>query len=368
MPQLHPNINPLEELNFPGCLYLDLIEYDEISSFRVADVDISTNLMADPSKWLRITPKQQSLQVSQKVSFTKGQRLFKLTAAGIVSKTDVALTQKFFTLGYKRYCAIITTHNGNRLLLGTKQFPAVLHLKNRKTGTAVGDPNNQQFALELQSPHPLLNYSGTYAAPTAAGINKLTTKNYPGCKYLDICPAQYMINYDDSSFFVNEDIMNNYDFWTRIYFKKETLQFNEAIEMEGGSRKFVSSIVGQLAKVSEPLLDNLFKMGFSRFVAIVTDRNDNKHIVGAPGEPCLLSVENTTTGISINAAPSIEMQLSCSRNRPSKTYAGRVILPGDGGSGDGDDTDPPATNPNAILWPNFEAMQWPDQTEILWVQ
>lgn len=366
MPQLHPNINRLNETNYPGCLYIDLISSEDIALFSTQKVGVSANLMSDPTKWQRITPKARSLQLSVKPGIKNGARVFNIVATGIVSKTTVNLTQKFFTLGYQRFCALVTTQNGNRLLIGSKQFPALLQLKNRKTGSELSNPNDVEFEIRVSSKNPLFTFTGAYTAPSTNTIEKLTETNYPGCKYMDICPAQFMLNYDDNDFFVGEDIMNNYDFWSRIYFKNGSLNFTEAINLKGGARKFVSQASGELAKLSEPILENLFAMGFSRFVAIVTDRNDNRHIVGAPAEPAILVTENATTGIDLSTTPNLVLKLSCERNRPSKTYDGVVILPGDGTPEGGGGNEGPISSQYAIKWPDYTPILWPDLTEIEW--
>lgn len=366
MPQLHQNILPLSETNYPGCLHLDLISSENIPAFQTNKVAVNSNLMSNPSNWQRITPKARSLKVSVKSTIKDGVRLYQIVASGIASKTTVNLTQKFFTFGYQRFCALVTTQNGNHLLIGSKQFPALLLLKKRKTGSELSNPNDVEFEISVTSKNPLFIYTGAYVKPTIEAIAQLSETNYPGCKYMDVCPSQFMMNYSDSNFFVNENIMNNYDFWTRIYFKNASLNFTESIEIKNGSRVFVSSASGEISKPSEAALENLFAMGYSRFVAIVTDRNNNRHIVGAPAEPALLTIDDTTTGEDNSVTPGMLLNLQCQRNRPSKTYQGVVILPGDGTEeGDGGNLGP-ISSQNAIKWPDFTPILWPDLTEIEW--
>lgn len=364
MPQLYPNINRLNTSNYPGCLSLDLINEKNTGAFPITQVGVNINLMTQPENWLQILPKGDSMTVSQQVSFKGGARIYTIVATGVISKTTTPLVKQMFELGSQRFVGLVTTRNGNRLLVGTKQFPATLRLSDRKTGNAPNNPNDQSFELRVTSKFPLLTYNGVYQKPSSLIIDRLKEKNYPGCLYLDICPAQFMINYDDSNFFVSDDIMNNYDFWTRIYCKNETLTFQEAINYKNGSRLFASTVSGELSKVSEANLNNLFLMGFSKFVGIVTDRNGNRHIIGAPAEPALLQFTEATTGKDLSATPNLQLSLTCERNRPSKTYEGTVILPGEGGEEGGGDPTP--SNPNAILWPDFQEMVWPDFNSIDW--
>lgn len=366
MPQILENINKLNQSNYPGCLYIDIISSDDIPLLPTNTTNITANLMPNPEKWLRINPKNNSIQFNVAQINKNGQRLFQAKIAAVVSKTTVNLTQKFFTLGYQRFCALVTTINGNRLLLGNKQFPATLQLTNKQTGAPVNTPNQNNFELAVTSKAPVYNYTGPYTAPAEVYIDKLTEKNYPGCLYLDICPAEYMMNYDDTKFFVSDNIMNNYQYWIRIYFATNTLNFVESIDVKNGGRTFVSQISGQLSKISQQLLNQLFLLGYSRFVAIVTDRNQQRHIVGAPAEPAILTLPDITPGNYLSNTNKIDFVLSCQRNRPSKTYQGVVILPGDGTEeGDGGNQGP-ISSQNAIKWPDFTPILWPDLTEIEW--
>lgn len=167
-----PTIARLEERNYVGLCHLDVVEADQVQTVPdELDGNVATTVtLKGGASWSRIYLDDNGGLFAERWQLENGQQYSRATITGAVAKDRLALMPGLWKMKGKRYLVVFTTRNGDKLLMGRKETPAVALVTNRTSGDDPDSDRNQyEVVFELTRRLPVPFYQGTPPEPSVPG-------------------------------------------------------------------------------------------------------------------------------------------------------------------------------------------------------
>lgn len=160
MAQLVP-ILPFDGRNYVGICHIDVVAVTDV---RVMP-DEQDSAISDPvqlktgASWSRIALEDDGGAYTEKWQLRKGAQYSSAVISGQVPKDRLPILQALWAAKGRRYLVIFTTRNGDTLLMGSPDTPALLLSTARTAGKDLGSDRNQyDVAFSFTSRHPVPFY------------------------------------------------------------------------------------------------------------------------------------------------------------------------------------------------------------------
>ena len=161
------------ERNFVGMCHIDYVDVDDVVSVpeefegNIAD-DIT---LVEDVEWSRIYLEQPGSQFQENWADASGDTVARSILSGNIAKDRLALMPNLWKMKGHRYLALITTPNGDQLLMGTKSEPCQIRVPLRSLGgkNVDSDTAGYDIAFTLERSIPVPFYHGTPPTPSTPG-------------------------------------------------------------------------------------------------------------------------------------------------------------------------------------------------------
>lgn len=166
-----PPIEHMTERNLVGLCYLDVVEVEDVASVgdelqgNVAD----TVVLKAGKAWSRVYLESGG-EFAERWPMVGGVQHSAATIAGDIAKDRLALMPLLWKMKGRRYLVLFTNQNGDQLLMGRLETPALAKVVSRTTGDKENlerDRNGYSILFSLNRRLPVPFYGGTAPEPPA---------------------------------------------------------------------------------------------------------------------------------------------------------------------------------------------------------
>lgn len=153
-----PSIARLAEKNYVGLCRLEVVEVDDMADMgpEIAG-SVTTLTLADGVSWSTIYLDDNGGSCTDKPSVNDGLQQSNAVITGAIAKDRLELMPALWTMHGKRYIVKALTRNGDTLLMGRPETPAMAFLDARQTGDDPTTDRNEyriRFQLSRRLPVP----------------------------------------------------------------------------------------------------------------------------------------------------------------------------------------------------------------------
>lgn len=169
-----PSIARWEDRNLVGLCHLDVVEVDDVES---VPAELSGNVaddvvLVEGASWSRVYLEDAGGLFQERWQLRDGDQYAEAVISGAVARDRLALMPDLWAMKGRRYLVIFTTKNGDQLLMGRKETPAMALVGERKSGDAEqmqSDRNQYVIAFTLTRRLPVPFYQGEPPKPDPGG-------------------------------------------------------------------------------------------------------------------------------------------------------------------------------------------------------
>lgn len=161
-----PAIARYEDRNYVGLCHLDVVEVDDVVSVpaEVSGNVLDAVVLAEGASWSRVYLNDDGGLFVERWALRDGDQYAEAVISGTVARDRLALMPHLWGMKGRRYLVVFTTRNGDQLLMGRKETPAMALVRERRTGDAEQmerDRNQYEVVFSLTRRLPVPFYQGT---------------------------------------------------------------------------------------------------------------------------------------------------------------------------------------------------------------
>lgn len=160
---IFPATQAIVARNIPGICSVDVIDVAQVLSVAPAvngNVATTVTLVAGAA-WRRVNLPPPGAEFQEKPDLVKGVLVAKGSLPMPLAKDQLALLAPLYSSATRRWLLVATTYNGDQLLLGTKEEPCQLVLRERTVGDEEARKNGYELAALVTRREPVPFYLGT---------------------------------------------------------------------------------------------------------------------------------------------------------------------------------------------------------------
>jgi hypothetical protein len=176
-----PAIGRMSERNLVGLCHLDVVAVDDVASVppEAAGNVASAVVLNEGASWSRVYLDDAGGRFVEKWVLKAGDQHSEAEISGAIAKDRLALMPQLWRMKGKRYLVLFTTQNGDTLLMGRVETPAIALVSERRAGDAEqlqNDRNEYRISFTLQRRHPVPFYLGELPEPPPSTCDPVTAQ------------------------------------------------------------------------------------------------------------------------------------------------------------------------------------------------
>jgi hypothetical protein len=169
-----PTIARFEDRNFVGICHFDVVDVADVVSVpqELAGNVAGDIVLAEGASWSRVYLEDDGGYLNDLWKVEGGDQYSDAEAGGAIAKDRLALMPNLWKLKGQRYLVVATTRNGDKLLMGRVETPAMARVVKRATGDAEQmetDRNEYRIMFSLVRRLAVPFYQGTVPEPEPGG-------------------------------------------------------------------------------------------------------------------------------------------------------------------------------------------------------